>query len=78
MDASLRSLDHNDVCAHSFRSTEKLSKLKYPSWFLLTQVVRLPESGVAEFEVKLNAKGSLPLGRKEIELPLESTFRFIR
>lgn len=39
----------------------------------MLQVVRLPEGGVAEFEVKLNAKGSLPLGRKEIELPLEGT-----
>lgn len=35
------------------------------------KVVRLPEGASADFEVVLNAKTSIPLGRKEVELPIE-------
>jgi hypothetical protein len=35
------------------------------------KVSRLPEGASAEFEVKLNAKGTLPLGMREVPLPIE-------
>ena len=41
------------------------------------KVIRLPEGASADFEVVLNAKATIPLGQKEVELPLEGKCGFV-